>query len=1085
MDSLAYGEPYGSSIVSQSTLKRTCSLSKFKGTNEISSSSSTASSSSFSSSSSEFVTVVEVDENLKKSRQQKFPFIECENNPSSMIMSTSITPSVKQTTDIGSTIEPFVTVLEVGNQNQNRQTNGRDTGNIINNNNIVITTNDNHLSTTLLEKNIVNRYLKTKTLVEQVTVYRLPGERLGMTLKFDGGANLDETIENLYIQNINPDSPASRISGSVLGRLCEGDEILDIAGEPVNTMTRKECVAALGDAPICFKMLVKRQETVSVAETTAPLQSTVDGTALTTTPQTGEVDYHKATLRRVDSENALTPPMRTRRQPPPVPPRNSTTSLTSGNSFRSPIKPPARKRPSQPPPLPPRRAKDTTGKSVTSNRPPSDLQTVSINGNSGSSGDTVIQTNTGYSGVSVDSHQIVSLVNSNGTSSVIVDCSHKGLEPDLGMTVKSMQTPKDNVKLPANNQLKINDVDFSDSQDLSFDSTTMGTPYLNGTSEMIIQGIKTTDTKNSRDKSSLFDKSRNIYDALLPAPPELYMDTVSPKVNLGIESDSDDTGSSVSTIIERFSFTGNSCPSSDSSSNGSINNSFRLPVTGSNNVTSVPSSSSPSPSSTVITSNTSGNLYNSSFSSSLNHDLGKVLDPFEKLRREFDEKGSLEELIAEAKSGFSLDNLIHEKNEPRSNRSSSTDTSTATTTINSNLLSANQSSFPCSILGPPTHQAPSPPIPSLPPLSPSRYEVNLDDYDDIQSISLTYEGNNSNSTPFCEPIVEPPKSFSNTFPIIREEGESSLEYDDVNGGQKTSSKVDENFIMSAADAAIAAADSVTLDAQEILSIVENMKLDEDLTLIPSIEEPVTVKQLNIEQQQSYSVHEEDEEETNLPKSPVNGHSPLSPSSSSASSSSSSTLPVTSDVSITDGEEDKTIPSLSSLSGSSERKAINSYELNPGESKSILSPDETYTDHHHRMNGDRNGHVSRHSSICSNSSNDSSPDPRSSPGRLTRCSKSSTRASTTGQSVNSLIPKMVELPNRITSRSAGILIPRPITSNTKPSNITTGLNSLPRSHHNNCNGYIGSLNNGTGLNGKVNLHEWVKQKWFNYQAIKKH
>lgn len=507
--------------------------------------------------------------------------------------------------------------------------------------------------------------------------------------------------------------------------------------------------------------------------------------------------------------------------------------------------------------------------------------------------------------------------------------------------------------------------------------------------------------------------------------------------------------------------------------------------------------------------------------------MGKVLDPFEKLRREFDEKGSLEELIAEAKSGFSLDNLIHEKNEPRSNRSSSTDTSTATTTINSNLLSANQSSFPCSILGPPTHQAPSPPIPSLPPLSPSRYEVNLDDYDDIQSISLTYEGNNSNSTPFCEPIVEPPKSFSNTFPIIREEGESSLEYDDVNGGQKTSSKVDENFIMSAADAAIAAADSVTLDAQEILSIVENMKLDEDLTLIPSIEEPVTVKQLNIEQQQSYSVHEEDEEETNLPKSPVNGHSPLSPSSSSASSSSSSTLPVTSDVSITDGEEDKTIPSLSSLSGSSERKAINSYELNPGESKSILSPDETYADHHHRMNGDRNGHVSRHSSICSNSSNDSSPsssslvstsppsspsssmispystssstsssspcssDPRSSPGRLTRCSKSSTRASTTGQSVNSLIPKMVELPNRITSRSAGMLsrkskstlnlssfsdfdfkpslIPRPITSNTKPSNITTGLNSLPRSHHNNCNGYIGSLNNGTGLNGKGNHH----------------
>lgn len=82
---------------------------------------------------------------------------------------------------------------------------------------------------------------------EEVIVYRLPGERLGFGLKFQGGSKSAENIQRLFIQSCAKDTPASRAKSS-WGHLCEGDEILDIDGIDVKTMTRLECVRYLKES---------------------------------------------------------------------------------------------------------------------------------------------------------------------------------------------------------------------------------------------------------------------------------------------------------------------------------------------------------------------------------------------------------------------------------------------------------------------------------------------------------------------------------------------------------------------------------------------------------------------------------------------------------------------------------------------------------------------------------------------------------------------------------------------------------------------------------------------------------------------
>jgi len=59
---------------------------------------------------------------------------------------------------------------------------------------------------------------------EEVKVYRLPGERLGFGLKFEGGNKTCERVRRLFVQSCAEQSPASRAKCS-WGSLGEGDEV--------------------------------------------------------------------------------------------------------------------------------------------------------------------------------------------------------------------------------------------------------------------------------------------------------------------------------------------------------------------------------------------------------------------------------------------------------------------------------------------------------------------------------------------------------------------------------------------------------------------------------------------------------------------------------------------------------------------------------------------------------------------------------------------------------------------------------------------------------------------------------------------
>lgn len=96
----------------------------------------------------------------------------------------------------------------------------------------------------------------TTTDIESVLVYRLPGERLGFGLKFQGGTKSSEKVQRLFIQSCAVDSPASRTQAS-WGNLREGDEILSIDDQPVNEMTRIECVRCLKESNVAIKLIVR------------------------------------------------------------------------------------------------------------------------------------------------------------------------------------------------------------------------------------------------------------------------------------------------------------------------------------------------------------------------------------------------------------------------------------------------------------------------------------------------------------------------------------------------------------------------------------------------------------------------------------------------------------------------------------------------------------------------------------------------------------------------------------------------------------------------------------------------------------
>lgn len=138
---------------------------------------------------------------------------------------------------------------------------------------------------------------------EDVLVYRLPGERLGFGLKFEGGTNTAENVKRLFIQSSAPDSPASRAECS-WGSLVEGDEILRIDDRPVKDMTRLDCVRCLKESSVVIKLHVRHPVQNETDQMPDHRSKDRQNAAPSTTPTVVCAEMKKRT-----------PP------PPPIPPR--------------------------------------------------------------------------------------------------------------------------------------------------------------------------------------------------------------------------------------------------------------------------------------------------------------------------------------------------------------------------------------------------------------------------------------------------------------------------------------------------------------------------------------------------------------------------------------------------------------------------------------------------------------------------------------------------------------------------------------------------------------------------------------------
>lgn len=171
--------------------------------------------------------------------------------------------------------------------------------------------------------------------VEEIMVYRLPGERLGMALKFVGGTAPGDFVSRVFIQSINQDSPASRAQWK-LSPIQEGDEILQIGDTPVTATTRLDCVTLLRDAPVCIRMVVRHAK--------GP------GTELHTPHETQQQADPKKGPPPIPprSSSVVSPPQRSVRQHVELFEKQQNVSVERSSSL---------KRPSMPPPLPPRRPK--------------------------------------------------------------------------------------------------------------------------------------------------------------------------------------------------------------------------------------------------------------------------------------------------------------------------------------------------------------------------------------------------------------------------------------------------------------------------------------------------------------------------------------------------------------------------------------------------------------------------------------------------------------------------------------------------------------------------------------------------------
>ncbi|OQR68425.1 hypothetical protein BIW11_12923, partial [Tropilaelaps mercedesae] len=165
----------------------------------------------------------------------------------------------------------------------------------------------------------------TTAVLDHATIYRLPGERLGMALKFVGGTNADDTVSRVFIQSINLDSPASRAQSKV-APIREGDEILRIDEREVTSMTRLDCVRLLKDSPVCINLTIRHMGGAPLPETPSAHGFTSAATHLSNGIGGGGLGGSPGSGRTPSpSRGEVSTPgghvTRSKREPPPIPPR--------------------------------------------------------------------------------------------------------------------------------------------------------------------------------------------------------------------------------------------------------------------------------------------------------------------------------------------------------------------------------------------------------------------------------------------------------------------------------------------------------------------------------------------------------------------------------------------------------------------------------------------------------------------------------------------------------------------------------------------------------------------------------------------
>ncbi|GLV43023.1 big bang [Carabus blaptoides fortunei] len=176
------------------------------------------------------------------------------------------------------------------------------------------TSEENGFVTVLTIGDEVLNELQHSEVIEEVLVYRLPGERLGFGLKFEGGAKTTEYVRRLFIQSCAPDSPASRVRCS-WGFLSEGDEVLRIDSHSVMNMTRIDCVRCLKDSNVVIKLLMRhctRESEGFVKDSTSPFHS----------------DEEFSSEENGDKKRENPPP-------PPIPPRKISRKLNKDKNMNA------------------------------------------------------------------------------------------------------------------------------------------------------------------------------------------------------------------------------------------------------------------------------------------------------------------------------------------------------------------------------------------------------------------------------------------------------------------------------------------------------------------------------------------------------------------------------------------------------------------------------------------------------------------------------------------------------------------------------------------------------------------------------